>query len=74
MQYNYTREHQLPVVVELTYEDLQIIRKLTKFIMGLEQRPEDVYLGDIRKLHREAGEAIDKVADAASYAFPKVTE
>ena len=74
MQYNYTREHQLPIVMELTYEDLHVIHKMTKFLLELEEKPTDIYNGDIRKLHRESLEALAKVADAATHIFTAPAE
>jgi hypothetical protein len=74
MQYNYTREHMLPVVVEMTYEDLKLIQRMAKSFLDMEKLPEDhgyMYKGDIRKLEREVVETLDRVATATSYAFPK---
>jgi NTP pyrophosphatase (non-canonical NTP hydrolase) len=74
MKYEYTREHLLPVMVELTYEDLQLIQKMTKYFIALETMPDNIWRGDMRKLEREVGEVMDRVANTASYVFPKTTE
>jgi NTP pyrophosphatase (non-canonical NTP hydrolase) len=74
MKYEYTREHMLPVMVELTYEDIQLIQKMAKYFIELETMPEGFWKGDMRKLEREVGEVLERVASAASYAFPKTTE
>jgi hypothetical protein len=74
MKYEYTREHLLPVMVELTYEDLRNIQKMAKHFIELETMPDGLWKGDMRKLEREVSEAMDKVASATSYAFPKTTE
>jgi hypothetical protein len=74
MNYNYTREHQLPVVMELTYEDLQLIQKMTELVIGMETAPDGIYKGDARKLGREAAEALNKVASAVKYAFPSTED
>ena len=76
MKYEHTREHMLPVIVELTYEDLRLLRKMTKSFLDMETLPDDhgyMYIGDIRKLEREVTEALDKVAKSVRYSFP-VTE
>jgi hypothetical protein len=56
MKYEHTREHMLPVIVELTYEDLLILRKMAKVLLDMETLPDDhgyMYKGDIRRLERE---------------------
>ena len=76
MKYEHTREHMLPVIVELTYEDLLILRKMAKVLLDMETLPDDhgyMYTGNIRRLEREATDAINKVAQSVKYSFP-VTE
>ena len=76
MKYEHTREHMLPVIVELTYEDLLILRKMAKSLLDMETLPDVhgyMYTGDIRRLEREVTEALNKVADSVKYSFP-VTE
>ena len=76
MKYEHTREHMLPVIVELTYEDLLLLRKMAKVLLDMETLPDDhgyMYKGDIRRLEREATDAINKVAQSVKYSFP-VTE
>jgi hypothetical protein len=74
MQYSYTREHQLPVVVELTYEDLTLIQKMAKLVIDMETAPDGIYKGDARKLDREVTEALNRVASAVKFAFPSTEE
>jgi t-SNARE complex subunit (syntaxin) len=74
MNYNYTREHQLPIVMELTYEDLQLIQKMAKLVIDMETTPDGIYKGDARKMAREVTEALNKVANAVKYAFPSTEE
>jgi hypothetical protein len=74
MKYEYTREHLMPIVMELTYEDLRNIQKMAKYFLELETMPDGFWKGDTRKLEREVCDAIDKVASATAYAFPKTTE
>jgi hypothetical protein len=74
MKYEYTREHMMPIVMELTYEDLQLIQRVAKCFLDMEEKPEGIWAGDMRKLEREAREAMDKVSSATAYAFPKTTE
>ena len=53
MKYEHTREHMLPVIVELTYEDLLNLRKMAKVLLDMETLPNDhgyMYKGDIRRL------------------------
>jgi hypothetical protein len=40
----------------------------------MEEKPDGIWAGDMRKLEREAREAMDKVSSATAYAFPKTTE
>lgn len=74
MKYEYTREHMMPVVMELTYEDLRTIQKMAKHFIEMETMPDNIWRGDMRKLDRDVAEALDKVASATAYAFPKPTE
>ena len=71
MQYQYTREHLLPIVMEMTYEDLQLIQRVAKCFLDMEDKPDGIWAGDMRKLERETREAMNRVADATSFAFPK---
>ena len=76
MKYEHTREHMLPVIMELNYEDLLLIRKLAKNVLDMETLPEEhgyMFKGDIRRLEREATDAINRVAQSVKYSFP-VTE
>lgn len=76
MKYEHTREHMLPVIVELTYEDLLLLRKVFKSFLDIETLPDAhgyIYKGDVRKFEREVSEAINKVGQSVKYAFP-VTE
>ena len=74
MKYEYTREHMMPVVMELTYEDLQLIQKMAKLVIDMETAPDGIYKGDARKIAREAAEALNKVASAVKYAFPSTED
>jgi hypothetical protein len=79
MKYEHTREYMLPVMVELTYEDLTLIQRMAKNLLDMEKLPEEhgyMYKGDVRRLEREAREAINKVSDtmSAGYSFPKLEE
>ena len=79
MKYEHTREYLLPVMVELTYEDLQLIRRMAKVLLDMENLPEDhgyMYSGDIRKLERATREALNSVADVmnSEYTFQKIDE
>jgi hypothetical protein len=71
MKYEYSREHMMPIVMELTYEDLRNIQKMAQHFLELETMPDGLWKSDMRKLEREVREAMDKVSSAASYAFPK---
>jgi hypothetical protein len=70
MKYEYTREHMLPIMVEVTYQDLCNIQKMAQHFIDLETMPDNIWKGDMRKLEREVREAMDKVASATSCAFP----
>ena len=70
MKYEYTREHMMPVVMELTYEDLLLIQKMAKLVIDMETSPDGIYKGDARKIDREVTEAIDKMANAVKYFLP----
>ena len=79
MKYEHTREYMLPVMVELTYEDLTLIQRMAKNLLDFEKLPEEhghMYKGDVRRLEREARDAINKVSDimSAGYSFPKLEE
>ena len=74
MKYEYTREHMMPVVMELTYEDLLLIQKMAKLVIDMETSPDGIYKGDARKIDREVTEAIDKMANAVKYFLPSPKE
>ena len=77
MKYEHTREHMLPIIVELTYEDLLLLRKMAKSFLDMETLPDDhgyMYKGDIRRLEREATDAINKVAQSVKYSFPAMED
>ena len=79
MKYQNTCEHLLPVMIELTYEDLTLIQRMAKNLLDFEKLPEDhgfMFKGDIRKLEREARDALNKVSEimSSSYNYPKINE
>lgn len=74
MKYGYTREHMLPIAMEVTLEDLRILQKMTKHLLEKEELPDDMYKGDIRKVDREITETLKRIDEAMAYAFPKSTE
>lgn len=79
MKYEHTREYLLPVMVELTYEDLQLIQRMAKSLLDMEKLPDEhghMYKGDVRRLEREAREALNNVADVmnSGYTFRKIDE
>ena len=79
MKYEYTREHMMPIMAELTYDDLQLIQRMAKVLVNMEELPKDhgyMYKGDVRRLEREAREALNKVADVmnSGYTFRKFDE
>ena len=79
MKYQHTCEHLLPVMIELTYEDLTLIQRMAKNLLDFEKLPEDhgfMFKGDIRKLEREARDALNKVSEimSSSYNYPKINE
>lgn len=71
MQYQYTREHMVPAVVELTHEELLTIQKMAKHLLALETMPEGLWKGDVRGLEQGVTEALGKMAKALHYAFPR---
>jgi hypothetical protein len=71
MNYQFTKDAMLPVVVELTYEDVCNIKKLAELFLDMETKPEGFWVHDIRKLHADAKDVMAKAAEAASYAYPK---
>ena len=74
MNYNYTVDHKLPVIVELTYADLLLIQKMAKLVIEMETAPDGLYKGDARQIDREVTEALNKVSSAVKYAFPSTEE
>ena len=74
MQYEYIREHTLPIVVEVSYQELQIIQKMAQHFVDLETAPEGIYKGDARKIDREVTEVLSRVASTVKYAFPSTEE
>jgi hypothetical protein len=73
MKYEHTREHMLPVIVELTYEDLLILQRWPRSSSTWRKLPRSrhMYKGDIRKLEREATRCNQQGSSVVKYAFPK---
>jgi hypothetical protein len=72
MKYEYAREYRMPILMELTYEDLQLLQRMAKVLIDMEELPEDhghMYKGDIRKLEHEAAEALNAASRAARTTF-----
>lgn len=74
MQYEYTREHMMPVVIEVSYQDLQLIQKMSQHFIDLELMPEGIYKGEARRMEREATEALRRVARSVKSAFPSTED
>jgi hypothetical protein len=79
MKYEHTREDLLPVVMELTYEDLTLIQRMAKNLLDFEKLPEEhgfMFKNDIRRLEREARDALNKVSEimSSNYSYPKIKE
>jgi hypothetical protein len=72
MKYEHTREHMMPVIVELSYKDIQLIQQMAKARLEQEETPSGLYKGEIRTLEREAGEVLSSVSSFMQYAFPKI--
>ena len=71
MKYEHTREHMMPVIVELAYKDIQLIQQMAKALLELEETPSGMYKGEIRTIEREAGEVLSSVSSQMQYAFPR---
>ena len=71
MKYEHTREYLVPVVVEVTYEDLRTIQKMTKYFLDLETLPDNMWKGDIRRLDRGTNDALEHANRSIAYTFPK---
>jgi hypothetical protein len=74
MQYEYTREHMMPVVIEVSHQDLQLIQKMAQHFVDLETMPEGIYKGEARRMEREATEALRRVARSIKSAFPSTDD
>jgi hypothetical protein len=74
MKYEHTREHMMPVIVELAYKDIQLIQQMAKALLELEETPSGMYKGEIRTIEREAGEVLSSVSSYMQYAFPRTHE
>ena len=74
MKYEHTREHMLPVIVELSHNDIVLIQQMAKALLELEETPSGLYKGEIRAMEREAGEVLDSTRRYIQYAFPKTDD
>jgi len=74
MKYEHTREHMLPVIVELSHNDIVLIQQMAKALLELEETPSGLYKGEIRAMEREAGEVLDSTRQYIQYAFPKTDD
>ena len=68
MRQRYNLERSMPVVLEVTCDDLRLIEKLAKAVMEQEDMPDGIWKSDLRDLLESVQGAIKEVAsDAASY-------
>lgn len=67
MKYFFTKETMIPLMVEMTYQDVANIQKLADVFLALETKPTSVCEGDIRRLRDEAVDAMSKAASATVF-------
>lgn len=74
MQYNYIRDNDLPIVVTLTYEDIKIIHRMAEIFVHMKERPDGIYICDVRKLEREARDVLNSIRSTTQALYPEVYE
>ena len=68
MRQSYNRERAMPIILEVTFEELRQIEKLAKAVMGQEELPEGIWQSELRDLLEGVQGAIKEAArDAASH-------
>ena len=71
MKYQYTREHMVPAVMEVTHDELRTIQKMVRHMLALETMPEGLYKCDLRGIEQGVTEALENITLALHYAFPR---
>jgi hypothetical protein len=68
MEHSYNRERKMEVLIEITFEELQMIQSLAKAVAKMDELPSGVWLSDLVNLTDNLEAVITQAArDAAAH-------
>ena len=74
MIHNYNRERSMDVVLNISFEELRLIRDLARAVSAMEEMPDVVWSHDVRQLGAKADTALHQAAVEAAEFFRNVAE
>lgn len=74
MRQRYNIERSMPVVLEVTCEELRLIENLAKAVIAQEDMPDGIWKGELRDLLESVQGAIKEVASDAARHFTGIAE
>jgi hypothetical protein len=72
MRQRYNLERSMPVVLEVTFDELRLIENLARAVVEQEDMPDGVWKGELRDLLESVQGAIKEVASDAAQHFAGV--
>ena len=72
MRHRYNLERSMPVVLEVTFDELHLIENLAKAVIGQEDMPDGIWKSDLRNLLENVQGAIKEVTSDAAQHFAGV--
>jgi hypothetical protein len=72
MRQRYNLERAMPVVLEVTFDELRLIENLAKAVIELEDMPKGVWKSELRDLLEGIQGAIKEVAEDATCHFTNI--
>lgn len=74
MKQRYNLERVMPVVLEVTFEELRLIEKLAEAVIGQEEMPNGIWKSDLRDLLEGVQGVIKEAAHGAAGHFNRIAE
>jgi hypothetical protein len=74
MRQSYNRERAMPIILEVTFEELRQIESLAKAVMGQEEMPDGIWKSELRDLLEGVQGAIKEAARDAAGHFNSIVE
>ena len=74
MHHNYNRERSMDIVLNVSFEELRLIRDLARAVGEMEEMPDGVWSHDVKHLGTYADTALHQAAVEAAEFFRNVAE